>query len=130
MPELRVPVRPDNAFEAYFRRLIRDSLVRSAEAEYDFHRRSGHGLRARRAAHVVTRAQALQQEPPTAGLPRFGPGLLVATGIAWIACGVVLAWVAVMFGVRSWVTGAADLALIVLTFAWFVVAWGSDIRLR
>lgn len=126
MHELRVPQLAPNPFDAYFQSLIRDSLLRSAEAEYAYHRRSGHGLRARRAAQVVARLEA--QQPGAAGeLPRFGAGLLATTRIAWLATAAVLAWFTAGYGVRSWATGVADLALIAVTFAWFAVSCGSDV---
>jgi hypothetical protein len=125
--ELRVPTRTDNRFEAYFHGLIRASLLRSAEADYAHHRNAGHGLRARRAGQALARAQAIPDDT-RAAVPRFGPGALALTRIAWVACALLVAGLAVSYGVGSWATGAADLALIALTFALFAVAWGSDIR--
>ncbi len=129
MPELRVPTLPERPFEAYFRGLVRGSLLRSAEAEYAYHLQAGHGLRARRAARLVARARALADEQARAALPpRFGRGLLATTGLVWAAGVAVLVWSGVSYGLHSWATGVADLVVVGLTFAWFVVAWGSDVR--
>ncbi len=129
MVELRVPTIVDSRFEAHFRTLLAQSLLRAAEAQYAAHRRAGHALRARRAARLVARIHELQPESgTTAVMPRLGSGLLAATRAAWLACVAVLAWVTLSFGIHSWATGAADLGVVALTFAWFAVSWGSDAR--
>jgi len=129
MVELRVPRLADRPFEAHFQALIRQSLLRSAEAEYAYHRGAGHGLRARRAAGAIDRLKSVQWEPgANVALPRLGPGIRYLTRVVWGGCVVVLALVTARFGIHSWATGAADLGLIAVTFAWFAVSWASDVR--
>ena len=106
-----------DGFDRHYRELVANALRRSASSELDFHRASGHRLRAWRAAR---RLRALGGEPggeAAPGLGRQAGAARVAAGIALVA---LLAGVR-HFGVHSWWTGAADIALIALTFGWFLI---------
>lgn len=110
-----------DSFEDHYRRLIAGSIERSAKTEWQVQRALGHPLRARRAEERV-RELALLGIPagvePWPARTALGRGLI---RFAWLALlGGLLASVAAL-GVHSLATGAVDVALIVLTFAWFRV---------
>jgi hypothetical protein len=56
------------------------------------------------------------------GEPWFGAGARRAAAAVWALTLAVLVCNTVVFGFRSWATGAADLALVTLTLVWFAVA--------
>ena len=108
----------EGAFDAHYRRLIRRSVVRSSEADQAYHEAMGHRLRARRARRRAFELYALGGEDAPA-LARRPPAIRRATGVAWLSTAAFLTVGLLVFGIRTWWTGAADLALIALTFGWF-----------
>jgi hypothetical protein len=127
--ELRVPALVESPFDVYFRSLVRESLIRSAEAEYVYQRVHRHRFRARRAARVAARARSIPAGRLSAAeTAPTGLAFLAVTRILWALAAAGLVCLVVMAGVRSWATGAADLVVIGLTFAWFVGAASSDGR--
>lgn len=108
------------SFEAHFRALVLGSLQRSVAAESELQQALGHRLRARRAAR---RARELELVfSAAAGAERSsGPAAKRATRMAVVAAIVLLVIVVQVAGVTSVWTGAADVALIGVTVAWFLV---------
>lgn len=129
MSEFRVPVLAEHPFRAHYRGLILGSLLRAAEAQGQLYREQGRSLRGWRAERMAQRVRDLTGElqPGRDGpAPWFGLWLRTATRLAWVATlALMLADVAV-FGIHSWVTGAADLALIALTVVLLVVEDHAD----
>lgn len=132
-----VPELPADAFAPHYRRVIRGALLRSAEARHELHLEQGHRLRARRAERVVLAlrrldapiepdvqaARATEREPPAGFADRFfSSGSRAVVRAAWLVTLALLVADVVLFGIRSWQTGVADVGLIVLTFLWFAVS--------
>ncbi len=114
-------------FENYFRGLLLGAAARSVRSEEELQQALGHRRRARRAGRVRLELDALQGLPPRPGAEeRAGPRRLGTVGIAtaWLAAGAFLLAALAGFGVHSWWTGIADVALLVLSCAWFL----SDAR--
>jgi Flp pilus assembly protein TadB len=115
---------PAESFEVHYRSLILGAARRSASFESQLQRAMGHRLRARRAelrereltliSGEATRAQA------SVGTQRGG-SLRAPVAVTWFATVALLVAGVTVFGIRSWQTGLADLALIALTFTWFLV---------
>jgi hypothetical protein len=123
-----VPPAVENPFRAHYRELILGSALRIAETELDRLHSSGHAWRARRAERVAGRLRGLTGPPVLRSLPApaqerwFGGSLRRLVRVAWVAAAGLLLVDVVSFGVRSWTTTAADLALIVVTAVWFGVS--------
>jgi hypothetical protein len=109
------------SFEAHFRSLVLGSIQHSVAAEFELQQALGHRLRARRAER---RASELERAltptaRPTNGLGRTGLRLLTRSVV--VGTIVLLACVVRIAGVRSMWTGVADVGLIAVTVAWFLV---------
>jgi hypothetical protein len=129
--ELLVPEAIENPFRAHYRRLILGSALHTAEAELDRLRSTGHRRRAQRVDRVAGTLRELTGEPVAGSLPapaaevRFGLSLRSIARVAWVAAASFLLADVVRFGVHSWATAGADLALILVTIAWFLVSIGD-----
>ena len=126
-----VPPAVENPFRDHFRALILGSALRTAEAEIDRLHASGHPRRARRTERVAGTLRGLTESPgsyplpATAGGRRVGRPLRLLVRGAWVVAAAALLVGVAGFGVRSWTTGAADLALIALTALWFAASGGA-----
>jgi hypothetical protein len=116
-----------NPFRAHYRVLVLGSLLRASEAQTEFHRERGHGLRAWRAARIARRIRSFDEVVEPAGGVREASRIRqpvvvrLASRLAWLAAVVLLVADLELFGIHSWVTGAADLGVILLTIAVLVV---------
>ena len=125
---MRVPPAVENPFRAHYRELILGSALRIAETEIDRLHSSGQEWRARRTERVAARLRGLTGAPGSTSLPApaaerwFGGSLRRLVRAAWVAAAAFLLVDVVSFGLRSWTTTAADLALIVVTALWFGVS--------
>ena len=123
MPDLLVPKRVPDPFRDHYRALVLGALLRTAETETERHRASGHRLRARRAEQAAARLRLLTTPGSAAAGPvHFGGALRAAVGTAWVAALVLFVVNLVVVGIDSWTTTVTDVALVVLTFAWFWVS--------
>lgn len=124
MNEFRVPVIVGHPFRAHYRGLILGSLLHAAEAQSEVYREQGRRLQAWRAERLAQRVRRLADElqPGRDGpAPWLGPWLRTATRVAWVATLALMLADFAVFGIHSWVTGGADLALIALTVVLLVV---------
>jgi hypothetical protein len=129
MNEMLVPPLVADPFREHYRALILGSALRAAETETQRHRARGHRRRARRAELTAERLRPLAApRAPAATTPahaaraparRFRAGLGVPVGIAWVAALVLFVVSLLAAGIDSWTTTVTDVALVVLTFAWF-----------
>ena len=128
MSELRVPPVVENPFRAHYRKLILGSALRLAETEIERLHADGYRRRAVRAERLAaslreaTGAPARPVYPAAAPQRWFGGELRRFVGALWVAAAALLGIGVVGFGLHSWATTAADLALLVLTAAWFGVS--------
>jgi hypothetical protein len=90
MATLRLPVVADDAFREHYRALIVASVAHAPEA----------------------RAAARHR-------PWLRVGIRQVASVVWVGVLAVLVADIVVLGVRSPATGAADIALVVMTFVWF-----------
>jgi hypothetical protein len=133
--ELRVPPVVEDAFRAHYRALILGSALRVLEADEATQLARGRRRRARRAERAAARLRGLVVPPvdpadvqglafraPAARRPRFGRGVRRAVATAWLAAAAVLGVAVAVSGPHGVVTGACDVALVALTFAWFAAA--------
>jgi hypothetical protein len=142
MADLLVPQRIPDPFRDHYRALVLGSVLRAAETETERHRARGHRRRARRAEETAAQLRLLTAAlPPTATVPRaaaievapattipargVGGALRAWIGIGWVAALALFALSLAVAGIDSWTTTVTDVALIVLTFAWFWV-WSGD----
>jgi hypothetical protein len=109
------------SFEDHFRSLVIGSLQRSVAAESELQHALGHRRRALRAARRATDLERLlsPSEAEAADAPRRA--LERMTRVVVVATILILLAVARIAGVTSAWTGAADVALIGVTVAWFLV---------
>jgi hypothetical protein len=138
---------PAAAFREHYRRLLLSSAARALEGEQDRHVQLGHERRARSAERQASELRRLELEAPSAPRTRLDDatgtllielappssrGLRRATLSAWLLSLALLCGAALSEGLRSWWTGACDLSLVALTFAWFWVgardAFGAERR--
>jgi hypothetical protein len=123
--ELSAPMVDPGPFQDYFRKLIVDSLLQSAEFRVAWHRRQGHGVRARRAQRKVERLRVRLGLPvagDAASVPHFGSELLLVTTWAWLLSCVLLVADIAFIGIDAWTTIVADLGTAALTLVWFAVS--------
>jgi hypothetical protein len=123
--ELSAPMVDAGPFQDYFRKLIVDSLLESAEFKVAWHRRQGHRVRALRAERNVQRLRLSLGLPVTVdagSLPPFGSELLLVTTWAWLLSCVLLVADIAFIGIDAWTTIAADLGTAALTLIWFGVS--------
>ena len=122
------------SFEAHYRRLVRESALHAAATQSDLHRALGHRWRARRAARLARELSGLPlPEAVASGSPALSElrGLRLVVAAGWAVALLVLAAGSLLVGVRSWWTGSGDIALIALTFAWFVLdarGWAHPVQ--
>jgi hypothetical protein len=111
------------SFEAHYRSLIVGSLQRSVVSETELQRALGHRLRARRAQRTASELEAVFAAGAWNQAVAIGRALRLkrATRAVWVASILLLVAVVRIAGVRSLWTGAADLALILVTVTWFLV---------
>lgn len=148
MSDTRPPASsPGAAFRQHYRRLLLSSAARALEREQDRHVQLGHERRARSAERQASELRRLELEAPspsrtrlddTTGAllielpPASSRGLKRVTVLAWLLTLALLCAAALSEGLRSWWTGACDLGLVALTFAWFWVdardAFGAERR--
>jgi len=117
---------PTESFDLYYRSLILGSARRSVSFESELQRAMGHRLRARRAERRALELRGIlgESEPSLARAGAMGRKRVV--GAAWLVTLVLLLGALSFFGIRSWPTGLADLVLIALTFAWFLLESGAE----
>jgi hypothetical protein len=126
--ELLVPAMTvQDPFRSHYRGLVLGSFLRASEAQTAFHRERGHGLRAWRAARIARRIRAFDGtldspvEERSKGWIRRPAVVQTAARLAWLAAVGILAADLALFGTHSWVTGTADLGVILLTVAVLIV---------
>jgi hypothetical protein len=118
VPDMGTPDLVESPFEARYRELVLGSLLRFAELQERRHRVLGHRVRARRAGRIALSVRGLDTPPAATRRPPAAVTLLRAT---WVAAIAILICGLVVFGIGGWPTGAADVAVLVLTIALFAV---------
>jgi len=121
------PYRHSGAGRREFRRLVLVSLAQSARAELERRRLRGQRLRARRARRRLEELERTLEELERYGTPipqpwhstRSAEAAAAAAGLA--ALGGLTAGVVVL-GPSGAVVGAADVAMLLATLAWFWIA--------
>jgi hypothetical protein len=116
------------AGRAQFRRTILRSLIGSAEAEVELRRSRRQRLRARRAERRLDdlrrELSALEDgyRRPLGRRWRRSAGLGRAVGVLWLAGAVLLGFEVVIDGVHSTTVIVGDVAMLVLSVVWFLLA--------
>jgi hypothetical protein len=123
------PYRHTGAGRREFRRVVLESLARSARTELDRREADGQRLRARRALHRLEELEALLAEVDRYGAPVPRPwwarrSAEAASGLALLTALGGLAAAVVVYGPRGAVVGVADVAMLLATVGWFAIAVG------
>jgi Flp pilus assembly protein TadB len=130
MVELAFPELARDPFREHYRELILRSLLRAAEARSAEQRGSGHRRRAARAERQAARLRATSETPaarePAAAGGTSGGRLRASIRVGWLTTLVLVVLALAVFGIDSWATSVADVALIVVTVAWFW-AWAHQV---